>query len=123
MVVKIPPYYTDSLAHEIEYLLHQGRKRDAIAKAVAALRAGTASVPVQALVADMLLPAPKGRGRPKALPRDWYEIGVAFQDLRDGGMTYEDAVPALAKKFGSSESAVEKTVRMYRAAVKEAHED
>jgi hypothetical protein len=121
MVVKLPPMCDH--AQEISYLLRQGRWHDATAKAVAVLRAGNASALVQALVADMLQPPAKGRGRPRALPRNWYEIGHAFEELRDAGVTHEVARTVVAGRFGASESSVEKTVRMYRAGVKVAHED
>ena len=103
-MVKLPPMCEH--AQEISYLLQQGRRRDAIAKAVAVLRAGNASPLLQALVADMLQPSAKARGRPHALPRNWYEIGHAFEELCDAGVTHEAARMAVAGKFGASESSV-----------------
>jgi hypothetical protein len=120
-MAKLPPYCDQ--AREIEYLMRQGRRQEAIAKAVVVLRAGAASSLVQNLVAELLQPAPKGRGRPAALPWRWAEMGEEFEALRDSGVTHEQAIRQIADRFGRSESAVEKTVRMYRAAVKAAHED
>ena len=80
------------------------------------LLAGKADRSSQKLAAQMLRPATKGRGRPKALPAHWHEIATHFHDLREGGSSYEDALRVTAERFGYGETHVRKCVAGYDAA-------
>ncbi|QKD04274.1 hypothetical protein [Mesorhizobium loti] len=105
----------------IEAALSEGRTEDAKTLMVDVLRSGKADAVVQRLAADMLKPPKRPRGRKKALPRYWLEIGEQFGWLRDDGVLYEEALRKLAKKFGCSETHVRKAVTTFQEA-KEAHD-
>jgi hypothetical protein len=119
------------VASEIEALLSQGRRREAIALAVRKLRSGHDTQNFLTAVADLLESQKRGRGRPKAWPRRWIEIGQKYEVLRSeqirkpgkGGRfvtkrkTHGDVVAELAKKFGRSARTIEETVSFYRKAL------
>lgn len=107
----------------IQAALSEGRTKDAERLTVELLRTGKADAAVQRIAADMISPPKKrGRGRPKALPAHWHEIGEEFSWLRDDGVLYETAVERLSTKFGYSETHVRSAVRIFDAA-KDAHRE
>lgn len=103
-------------AISIRSALQEGRIEDARTLVVDLLRAGQADRAVQALAADMLKPTPRKRGRPKALPQHWYEIGMMFDRLRDDGESYEIALAEVANHFGYSETHARNCVEVYENA-------
>jgi hypothetical protein len=105
------------VASEIEALLSQGRRQEAITLAVRNLRSGYDTQNFLTAVADLLEPQKRGRGRPKAWPWRWIDIGQKFEVLRSEGKTHGDAVYELAKKFGRSARTIEETVSFYRKAL------
>jgi hypothetical protein len=109
-------------ASPIQAALSEGRTEDAKTLVVAILRTGKADYVVQGLAADLLKPPKSPRGRKKALPRHWLEIGEQFGWLRNDGVPYEEALRQVAKKFGYSETHVRTAIRTYQEA-KEAHDE
>ncbi|MGB3273849.1 MAG: hypothetical protein WBA66_13280 [Xanthobacteraceae bacterium] len=111
------PREFDTFAVAARAALSEGRREDAITVIVERLRTGNASAEMQAIAADLLRPPQKrGKGRPKSQPQFWYEIGTDLDDLMGGGLTYENAIEALAKKYGVSERHVGNAARYYRDA-------
>jgi hypothetical protein len=108
--------------NEIDALICQGREREAKELAAQYLRDGIISQLFRDRVADLLNPPAKGRGRPRAFPYKWREIGLDFKDLRASGVPYESARLQIAEKYCRSESAIEKAVSFYRRAVEAANE-
>jgi hypothetical protein len=113
-----------SVTSEIEALLSQGRRQEAVALAVRNLRSGYDSQNFLMAMADLLEPQKKGPGRPKAWPWRWIEIGQKYEVLRSelisGGFrkrTHEDAVAELVRKFGRCARTIEATVSFYRKAL------
>jgi hypothetical protein len=110
-------------ATPIRAALSEGRKADAVRLVTELLRTGKADPVVQGIAADLIAPrAKRGRGRPKSLPAHWLEIGEEFGWKRDYGVSYEDAIEALAKKFGYSATHVRSSIKIFDAA-KDAHEE
>jgi hypothetical protein len=105
------------VASEIENLLSQGRRQEAITLAVRNLRDGYDTRNFLTVVADLLEPQNRGRGRPKVRPWRWIEIGEKFEVLRSEGKTHRDAVDELVKKFGRCARTIEETVSFYRKAL------
>lgn len=105
-------------ASALRSMLLEGRAEDARRLATTLLQAGKASSAAQIVIAEILNPPPRGRGRPSsAHPKRWLEIGEAFDRLRDEGRTYESTVEELAVSFGSNIRTVETTIAFYRAAL------
>lgn len=107
----LPRGYIDGLQSDAaKVALSEGRRADAVTLVVAILRAGTANAVTQRLAADLLMPPPRGRGRPKALTQYWYEIGDAFYHLLANGVEPADAQRKLMAKFKKSRSHIRKAV-------------
>lgn len=106
----------------IEAALSEGRTEDAKTLVVEILRSGKADPIVQGLAADLLKPAKRPRGRKRALPRYWLDIGEQFGWLRNNGVPYDEALRQVATKFGYSETHVRTAIRTYQEA-KEAHDE
>lgn len=100
----------------IRSALQEGRTEDARTIVFDLLRRGQADKVVQSLAAAMLKPAPRKRGRPKALPAHWHDIGSMFDRLRDEGIPYEIALSDVAKRFGYSETHVRNCIEVYERA-------
>jgi hypothetical protein len=97
----------------IQSALAEGRKEDAKTEIVRLLLTGKADKIVQLLAAEMIRPPKKKRGRPQALKRHWLEIGEQFQELRDNGVKYEEALHLVSKKFGYSKTHIRDAVTLY----------
>ncbi|WJR68148.1 hypothetical protein QTA58_05150 [Neorhizobium sp. CSC1952] len=111
-MAKLPPSFSLQ-AIEIRAALNEGRTEDAKRMVVELLRAGKADRVVQGIAADLLKPPKRGRGRRKALPQFWYDIGSAFHQMRDEGRRYEDSIAELAERFGFSESHVRNCIAVF----------
>jgi hypothetical protein len=109
-------------ATPVNAAISEGRTADAVTLVVEILRTGKADAAVQRLAADLLKPAKRKRGRKKALPRHWLDIGEQFRWLRDDGVLYEEALRRVATKFGCSETHVRTSVAMYEQA-REEHDE
>jgi hypothetical protein len=110
-------------ASPIQAALSEGRTEDAKTLIVDILRAGKADEVVQRLAAEMIRsPKKRGKGRPRALPAHWYEIGEEFGWLRDAGILYDDAVVQLTTKYGYSDTHIRNCVRKFEEA-KAAHDE
>ncbi|ESZ76504.1 MULTISPECIES: hypothetical protein [unclassified Mesorhizobium] len=97
----------------IESALSEGRIEDAKTLLIDLLRSGKAGAVVQRLAADMLKPSKRPRGRTRALPRHWIDIGEQFNGLRNDGVRYEEAMRRMTEKFGYSETHVRGAVATY----------
>ncbi|MEI8697657.1 hypothetical protein [Mesorhizobium sp. ISC15] len=98
--------------------LRSGREHDARKYVAHMLRGGRASPAMQALAADIIDPriATKSRGR-KVIerPKDWMEVGSAFEQYRQQGMTYELALDEVMKDFGTRKTSTDAAVRYFLA--------
>lgn len=117
----LPPSFSLQ-AVPIRAALSEGRTDDAKTLIVELLRSGRADRVVQGIAADLLKPAKKARGRQKATPRHWLDIGDHFHLLRDDGVLYEEALELTAKKFGYSETHIRSSVTVYDRA-KDDHDE
>ncbi len=111
-MAKLPPGFSLP-AIRIESALSEGRTADALKMVVDLLRSGKADAVVQRIAATMLKPPKRGRGRQKALPQFWFDIGQDFHDLRSRGHLYEAVLEKLAAKYGFSETHVRNAVRIF----------
>jgi hypothetical protein len=107
----------------VKSLLSEGRNKEAVEMAVHCLRAQYADDQFLQLVARLLLPTKRGRGRPPASPRYWSEIGRAFDQLEAEGMGYGESVQLLKSRFRRSERTVKAIVASYRAAKRAAGDE
>lgn len=112
---RLPPGFSLQ-AIPIRAALSEGRTADAETLVAEILRAGSADRVVQQIAAEMIKPPKRARGRRKALPQHWLEIGEQFEWLRADGVKYEDALAQLATKFGYSETHVRTAVATYAEA-------
>lgn len=108
-------------ALEIKTAMDEGRTEDGKTIAIELLMKGKADPDVQRLVAAILRPPKKAKGRPSSNLRHWLEIGQAFEAEREDGLSHEDALVKIEKIFGYGQTHIEKAVRMYRDA-KAAHD-
>lgn len=114
-MAKLPPF--DWRAQEVSALLDEGRTKEAKRRVAQMLRDGVATPKVQAIAAEMLEPPSRGRGRPKAkFPAHWYEIGVAVENMRCDGMTYDNAILKAAEDFRKDPETVRRAEKFYRDA-------
>lgn len=119
-MAKLPPMSRH--ADAIHNALSEGRNGDAIDYAIARLREGESHQLFLNAVADLLTPKAKGkRGRPSPKqPSFWYEIGEAYEGLRDRGVTHEQALIDLAVQFSvGGEKTIERRIQYYREATNE----
>jgi len=106
----------------IQSALSEGRTEDAKRLICEILEAGKADSVVQQMAAKMIKPVKRRRGKPKADPKYWFEIGEEFHHLRDHGSKYEDALAALQSKWGYSETHVRNAIRLFDLA-KQDHDE
>ncbi len=107
----------DAKAFAIECMINEGRKADALTAICEQLRAG-ASLSVQKLAADFLLPSARKKGRPKTNPKHWLEIGDKFNLMLDDGKTWETILVHLSAKYGYSESQIRRAKKVYDEATR-----
>lgn len=113
-MAKMPPY----LGWEVQSMLDEGRSPDAKRIAADYLR----QIAVDPSLAEFMGPEffdavaqiidPKDRsktgGAPKkSAPPKWYEIGIAYDDLRERDERREVAIESLAKRFKKSKRSIE----------------
>lgn len=114
-MAKLPEGYSLQ-ASPIETALSEGRTEDAKTLIYEVLMSGRADEVVQRLAAAMIKPATKSRGRQKALPHHWFDIGTEFHSLRSSSVNYEDALRFVADRFGYSETHCRKAIREFEEA-------
>jgi len=71
------------------------------------------------VVADLLDPPKRRRGGQSHWPRQWYEIGTRYEELRDDDRTYEQSVKILADEFARGRRTIERVVQFYTSAKEE----
>ena len=105
--------------NELHEMVFDGREKEARAKAISLLRAGFTTKPFLRFVANLLETPLRERGGPRRPPKRWLDIGEAFEQLRDLGISHQDAQADLAEKFGVSEATIGRAVKLYREAREE----
>ncbi|MBB3562348.1 hypothetical protein FHX06_003679 [Rhizobium sp. BK512] len=111
-MAKLPPSFSLQ-AIDIRSALSQGRTEDARRMVIELLLAGKADRVVQGIAADLLKPAKRSAGRPKALPAFWIEIGEDFHQMREAGVRYDTVLSELGAKYGFSESHIRNAISTY----------
>lgn len=111
-----------SKAFAIECAIHEGRDGDARNLIYQALSAGNADRQTQQLAARYFEAKTRSRGRPKAAPAHWFDIGTEFYSMRGQSVKYEDALRLCAEKFGRSKSGIRSAIKYFDEA-KQAHDE
>jgi hypothetical protein len=77
--------YVCFVESEVRHLLNDGRRAQAIDLAISHLRSGYHHKLFLRLVADLLELNEKRKAwpRPKGIPKGWFEIGKAYEELRE----------------------------------------
>lgn len=113
-MAKLPPY-ASFRALEISERLTDGRTAEALDMVIADLQAGCADEQVQWIAANLLRPSKKARGAPrKTGPKQYLDIGAAFENALIEGKPWDVAREDLASEFGVSESHAENCLAAYR---------
>jgi hypothetical protein len=106
------PFEFCEVAFEVREALDEGRMVDAKRIVIERLQAGYHSQPFADVIAEMLgaerRAGTKGR-KARKYPPQWLEIGYDFRQLRDSGITHEEARRQLAKKWERSSRSIETT--------------
>lgn len=111
---KLPEAFCTTTS-EIRSMLFEGRTEEARIRTIDLLHEGFASQPFLDLVAEMLNPAPRGRGKPSHAPRNWVEIGREYVERTGAGEKDLAVTQDLALRWGCSETTVRKAGEMYES--------
>jgi hypothetical protein len=122
-----PPEEPCDLTREVERMLDEGDRANAINLATVVLAAGPSWCTRQflALVTELLARSEARRKwpAPKGVPRNWKEIGTEFDFLRKEGFTHEKAVAELGEMGKGSKNTIGRALKVYRAFMQDDDDD
>jgi hypothetical protein len=107
-------FFFEPVSIELEAMLRQGRREDAVRFAKDNLRRGYSSPQFLSLVADLL----EGKTYRRRELRHWIEIGTDFDELREQGNTREAALLELVRRYGYGETTIRNAVRLYHSGIR-----